>query len=128
MFRKPLTLSRAHLGAAPSQHSVVAMGQVHDELGGTGLPCRFDAFSIDPPLTGLVEVIHHRVGEEERLVENRAQLLAEACLDPLGEILTVDENQTRIDVVIAGQDSDAESSSAKVAASGSRGMMIQRRI
>ena len=67
---------------------------------------RLDALLIGGPFTGVFEVVHHRVGEQEGFLQHGTDLLAQALPGQLAQVLTIDEDGAAVDIVVAGQDVD----------------------
>ena len=101
-----LALSLAQVGAALGEHGVIALGQVHNKVVGIGLLGGFDALLFCGAFSGIFQVVHHGIGEQEGLLQHDTDLPAQTCLGQLGQVLSIDQDCAAVDVVVTGQDID----------------------
>ena len=86
-----LALALAEVAGALGEHGLVALGQLADEvigvghLGGAG--CTSSSRGIQPPVA---DVLHHRVGEQEGILQHQPQLAAQVVFLDVADIDAVD--------------------------------------
>ena len=81
-----LALALREVRAVVGQQCVVALRQACDEVVRAGEPCRRAALLVRCVQTAVADVLHHRAGEEIRLLQNKAEGAAQIRLLDLVDV------------------------------------------
>lgn len=101
-----LALALAEVAAPFGEQGVVAVGQAQDEVVGVGALGGFDAVGFAGFEAGVAQVVQHRIGEQKGFLQHDADLLAQAVLLDIEQVVAVDEDGSSVDVVVAGEQVD----------------------
>src|SRR6266540_3769755 len=102
--RDPLALSPGQLGSPLSDRGLVAVRQLGDEVVRVRGLCRRDDLihlSADP---SVLDVRGNAAGEQQRLLQNDADLIAQRLEGELPDVVAVDKNPTLFGIVEAHEE------------------------
>ena len=94
-----LTLSLAESGAVASEDGVVTLRQHTDEAVGVGKAGGGDALFIGSLQSAVADVLHHRAGEQVRILKHNAQRAAQVVLPDLVDVDAVVADLAILNVV-----------------------------
>ena len=93
-----------HVGVEAA--AALGIGQVGDELVGAGLAYRLPEFFIGGVRFAVQQVVADRAMQQRGVLGDHADLFAQAFLSDFGNILTVDQDSSALQVVQAQQQVD----------------------